>query len=95
MKHKELIRESFYERHSKKAGVKQGSLGVLAMNEKGAQGWAGQCRPLLIIAPAVARMASTTQMACIGMAVAWQATPTCYGMVVTDFTSSKVGQSFV
>ena len=68
---------------------------VLAMNEKGAQGWAGQCRPLLIIAPAVARMASTTQMACIGMAVAWPATPTCYDLVVTDFTSSKVGQSFV
>ena len=68
---------------------------VLAMNEKGAQGWTGHCRPLLIIAPAVARMASTTQMACTGMAVAWPATPTCYGMVVTDLTSSKVGQSFV
>ena len=37
-----------YEGQSKKAGVKQGSLGVLAMNEKGAQGWAGQRRPLLI-----------------------------------------------
>ena len=65
------------------------------MNEKGAQGWTGHCRPLLIIAPAVARMASTTQMACIGMAVAWQAIPSCYGKVVTDFTSSKVDQSFV
>ena len=65
------------------------------MNEKGAQGWAGLCRPLLIIAPAVARMASTTQMACIGMAVAWQATPTCYGMVVTVFTCIRVGQSFI